>query len=159
MSICSTPTVARRLSDLVRRRAGWVFPLLRFAGVGTLATGVQLGLYAAFVLWMDPQWSNVLSWGLSTVLAAGLQRSITFRVSGAATVWRDLFFGVGTSLIALILSAWAIDEFSEAGTSASLALLLAVNVVVGTGRFLALRWWFGAASRFRLPRRLSPRRP
>ncbi len=116
--------------------------LVRFAGVGGLATAVQLGLFAALLLVLPQVWANVISWAASTLLANAAQRSVTFGVHSADSARLDLAVSTAFSTLALATSWIALAELSPTDPVLSVAVLLGVNTVVGLTRFVALRWWF-----------------
>ena len=132
--------------------ARWQHPMdgvtgqgLRFAAVGTAATGAQLALYAFGSGPLGPQLANVCAWIVSTLLANAAHQRYTFRVEGRARD-ADHLVGMVTSLAGLALASAALFVLDEpAGVDGTVALV-AVNAVVGVARYLALRWWWSGRS-------------
>ena len=141
-----------------RVRTGIAGEGLRFAAVGTAATGAQLTLYAFLTGSVGPQLANVLAWLISTLVANAAHRRYTFQLSGRASE-ADHLVGALSSLAALGLSSVALMLLDEPSGLDGVVALVAVNAVVGAARFVALRWWWlGRRLRDQLAdARLAPR--
>jgi len=137
---------------------------LRFAVVGSLATVLQLGLYAFLSGSIGAQLANISAWLISTMVATAGHQRYTFgsviglgvrrapeqagRTSGG---WRtrpaggsgesDQLVGMLTSLTGLGLSSVVLAVLDQPAGLIGTIALVAVNTVVGAMRFLALRWW------------------
>ena len=126
-----------------RRRRRWLgWPLLRFAGIGTAATVLQLLLFALLSQFTSTTTANVIAWVVSTLAANLGQRGVVFGVTRAEGLGRDLAFSTVTSLVGLLLSAELLATLGTDSTWIGLAVLIGVNTVVGTGRYLVMRRWF-----------------
>lgn len=117
--------------------------LARFVGVGGFATVAQLSLFALLSLVVSQGSANVIAWTVSTLVANAAQRTFAFDVHGQGA-WRDLSVGMAFSLLGLAVSAVALTIFDTDEVVAAVAILIAVNLVVGGVRFLALRRWYVA---------------
>lgn len=117
-------------------------PLVRFAGVGSVATALQLGLFALLQLAVPVLGANILAWAASTATANTVNRSVTFGVHGRTGARRDFWVSTGFSMLGLAISVVALAQLTSAGPVSSVLILVSVNLLVGLLRFYALRRWF-----------------
>ncbi len=117
----------------------------RFTLVGSAGTGLQLGLYAALSVFLGAQLASAASWLLSTVVTNRLHRAISFDVHGADRIRTDQLVAFLTSLFGLGITSIVLAGLSNAVGLAGLAAIVAVNTVVGAGRFFGLRWWLSGS--------------
>lgn len=120
--------------------------LIRFAGVGGVATAIQLGLFAALLTVLPQLWANVISWTVSTVVANAANRSVTFGVHGSEGAQRDFLVSGAFSALSLLASVAVLNEVGSDGSLQAVLALVAVNAAVGLARFAGLRWWFVSKS-------------
>jgi putative flippase GtrA len=113
---------------------------LRFAVVGSLATVVQLGLYAFLSGSVGAQLANICSWLVATLVANAAHQRVTFRRSRSRAE-SDQLFGLLTSLTGLGLSSFTLAVLDQPAGLAGTLALVGVNATVGVLRFVALRWW------------------
>ena len=116
--------------------------LAKFAGIGGIATVVQLGLFGVLQMVIPQFWANIVAWSVSTVIANTANRSLTFGVHGSEGAQRDFLVSTGFSLLALVASVLVLDKVDTSSPLLSVLLLIAVNTAVSGLRFAALRWWF-----------------
>ena len=133
----------------------WLAVILRqlafFAGIGAVMTVAYLSLYAVLRGPMGPQSANVVAWVATAVVNSGLNRRMTFGITGRAGALRAqaeglLIFAVGLgitsgSLLALEAVQPDSSEVVEVG------VLAVANLVAGSLRFSLLRWWVFAPGR------------
>ena len=146
---CMMPMLHQRRSSRVERSTSERpkrprHKLVRFAGIGGVATGIQLGLFAALMLFLPQMWANLISWTVSTLIANAVNRSVTFGVHGSDGARRDLLVSTGFSVVSLLASLSVLGQIDTENPLLSVLALVAVNAVVGLARFAGLRWWFVA---------------
>ncbi|WP_111767865.1 GtrA family protein [Nakamurella deserti] len=115
--------------------------LARFAVVGAGATGLQVVLFALLHVLVPLFWANLIAWGASTVVGNQVNRSLTFGRHGRPGASRDFAVSSAFSLVGLAVTTLVLLPVDDQPTIA-LVVLVAVNAVVGLGRFLGLRRWF-----------------
>lgn len=124
--------------------------LARFALVG----GSSTLLYALLFLLLHPLGylpAHVTATVLSSVLANELHRRLTFHADERVT-WLTAQWEAGAvSLFGLLATSAALGWLHATARSAApalqIALVISVTALIGTIRFLALRWLFRATSR------------
>jgi putative flippase GtrA len=114
---------------------------LRFTAVGSLATVIQLALYALLSGLVGAQVANVTAWLVSTMAGNAAQQRFTFQVPGARAD-SDRVVGLITSLAGLGASSLVLALLAQPDGLSGTVALVGVNTAVGALRFLALRWWF-----------------
>lgn len=119
----------------------------RFTVIGSAGTGLQLGLYALLAAVIGAQIASAVSWLLSTVVTNRFHRALTFDVHEHAHSGSDQTVAFVTSLAGLGITSIVLAQLADASGLAGLLAILAVNVVVGAGRFFGLRWWLGGSGR------------
>lgn len=112
---------------------------LRFAIVGSLATVLQLGLYALLSGSAGAQLANICAWLVSTMVATAGHSRYTFGLSGRCAE-SDHLAGLLTSLIGLGMSSLVLAVLDQPAGLAGTIVLVGVNAAVGGARFVALRW-------------------
>ncbi|WP_196073159.1 GtrA family protein [Nakamurella alba] len=117
-------------------------PLVRFAGIGTAATLVQLAVFAVLNPWVPGLPANVLSWTVATLAANATQRSLAFSVHGTAGLGRDLAVGLVSSVLGLLVSVLIFGILDTEDTVTGLLILIGVNTAIGLSRYFLLRRWF-----------------
>jgi len=136
------------MGAVVRSASGLPGQGLRFAIVGSLATVLQLGLYAFLSGSIGAQLANVCAWLVSTMVATAGHQRYTFQTRGGGAE-SDQAVGLLTSLAGLGLSSIVLTVLAQpAGLSGTIALV-GVNTVVGALRFVVLRWWLVGRGRRR----------
>jgi putative flippase GtrA len=138
------PTVGVRL--LTRFRQDDVFAqLTRFAVVG----GSSTLLYALLFLALHPLGylpAHITATVLSSVFANELHRRLTFHADDRVT-WLTAQWEAGAvSLFGLLATSgalsWLHSTASTAAPALQIALVIGVTTLIGTIRFVALRWLF-----------------
>ena len=127
---------------------------IRFFLVGSAGTGLQLGLYAASAVFIGAQIASVASWLMSTLATNATHRAVTFGVRGSNRNSADQVAAFITCLVGLVITSVVLAELPNATGLAGVIAILAVNTVVGAGRFFGMRWWLGDSGR-RLGARLA----
>lgn len=120
---------------------GMFLQLVRFAGVGSLGMGLYVGLFVLGQQVTTGPVANVGAWLISTLATNRAHRSLTFGVHERKGAALDQTISLVTSVIALLASTLVLAAFPGTGTVESIAILVAVNVVVGLARFATMRWW------------------
>lgn len=124
------------------RLRGGAGQLVRFAGAGGLGMIAYLALYAGLQVFMSMTISNVIAWTISTLLTNAAQRRYAFGVTNEADRGADSAIALAASLAELAASAIVIAAIAAtAATWTAMAAIWAVNLVIGGGRFLVMRWW------------------
>ena len=134
-----------RWGQLGRLPSGLTGQGLRFAIVGSLASVVQLALYAFLSGSVGAQLANILAWLVSTLLGNAAHHRYTFQVTGTSTE-SDHLVGLLTSLAGLGISSLVLEILGEPSGLAGTIALVAVNSAVGVLRFLTLHQWFGRSA-------------
>ena len=112
----------------------------RFAAVGGGATLVQLTVYSFVSDSLGAQLANVLSWLIATLIAGIAHYRFTFRLQHSGTEG-DHVVNLASSLAALLLTSAVLAAAGNPAGAVGTVLVLGVNGLVGTGRFVLLRWW------------------
>ena len=112
----------------------------RFAAVGGGSTLIQLTIYSFVSDGLGAQLANVLSWLIATLIAGIAHYRFTFRLQHSGTEG-DHVVNLVSSLAALLLTSAVLAAAGNPAGAIGTVLVLAVNGVVGTGRFVLLRWW------------------
>ncbi|MEO6957324.1 MAG: GtrA family protein [Antricoccus sp.] len=116
--------------------------LAKFAGVGSAAMLLYLAFYAELGMWIPAVMANVIGWTVSTLVANELQRRWAFSVNDRNTRRADQTIALTASLIGLALSTAVLAGVPDGFSSlAGIAVILLINLVIGTGRFVLMRWW------------------
>ncbi|MCZ2816324.1 GtrA family protein [Modestobacter sp. VKM Ac-2984] len=141
---------ARRAVERLVHRAGrddGAGQFLRFLAVGGLANV----LYAlAFLLTAEAgaQVANLVGAFVSSVVANELHRRRTFRAGGRvswhAAQWEGGGLALGGMVATSVALGWVDTVAPGSGAVTQLATVALVTGVIGLGRFVALRWAFGA---------------
>lgn len=125
---------------------------LRFAVVGSLATVIQLGLYAFLSGSVGAQLANIMAWLVSTLIGNFAHHRYTFKVARVSTHLgpqgrfddqADHLVGLFTSLAGLGIGSLALDMLGNPTGLAGTIALVGVNSAVGALRFITLHQWFG----------------
>jgi putative flippase GtrA len=120
---------------------------IRFFLVGSAGTGLQLGLYAASAVFIGAQVASIASWLMSTLATNATHRAVTFGVRGSVRNSADQAAAFITCLFGLLVTSVVLAELPDATGLAGVIAILAVNTVVGAGRFFGMRWWLGDSGR------------
>jgi putative flippase GtrA len=136
--------VGKRLLTRFRRDDA-LAQLTRFALVGASSTL----LYALFFLTLHPLGylpAHIMATVLSSVFANELHRRLTFHADERVT-WLTAQWQAGAvSLVGLLATSAALGRLHATARSAppalQIALVIAVTMLIGTIRFIALRWIF-----------------
>jgi len=136
-------TPPRRLS------AALVGQLVRFAVIGVISTGVQIGLFLLLRDEVGVLTANLASMVMSTVANTEANRRITFGIRGRAGAGRHQLLAFAVFGLSLALSTGALGLLElvspTAGWSAELVVLLSTNALGAVARFALLRGWvFGS---------------
>jgi putative flippase GtrA len=119
--------------------------VLRFAIVGTISTVAYVALYLAGRLVVPAETANAIALLVTAVANTTANRRYTFAVRGREGVARHQAQGLVVFLAALASTSAALAAFKATGWHQSrlteLAVLVLVNLVVATGRFVLLRGW------------------
>lgn len=116
--------------------------LAKFAGAGTAAMLLYLALYAELGMWIPAVMANVIGWTVSTLVANEMQRRWAFGINNRNTRRADQTIALTASLIGLALSTAILAEVPDGFSSfEGIAVILLINLVIGTGRFVLMRWW------------------
>jgi putative flippase GtrA len=138
------PTIGARL--LTRFRQDDVFAqLIRFAIVGGSSTVLYALLFLALhQLGYLP--AHITATVLSSVFANELHRRLTFHADERVSWLRAQWEAGAVSLFGLLATSaalgWLHATASNAAPAVQIALVIAVTTVIGTIRFIALRWIF-----------------
>jgi len=138
------PTVGGRL--LIRlRQDDWLAQLVRFALVG----GSSTLLYALLFLALHPLGyltAHITATVLSSIFANELHRRLTFHADERVTWLRAQWEAGAVSLLGLLATSVALGWLHAAASTAApglqIALVIGVTTLIGTIRFVALRWIF-----------------
>jgi putative flippase GtrA len=120
---------------------------IKFFLVGSAGTGLQLGLYAASAVLIGAQVASIASWLMSTLATNATHRAVTFGVRASARRSADQAAAFITCLVGLLVTSLVLAELPNATGLSGVIAILAVNTVVGAGRFFGMRWWLGDAGR------------
>jgi len=155
-------TIARPAPAAIdRRRLGWdgtpppglsaalVRQFVRFAVIGMISTGVQLGLFLLLRDEVGVLTANLASMVMSTVANTEANRRITFGIRGRAGAGRYQVLALVGFGLSLGLSTGALGLLElvapTAGWSAELIVLLSTNALGAVARFALMRGWvFGS---------------
>ena len=135
-----TATPAGRWVRSLREMAGQA---LRYSVVGTTGTAVYVGLYLLLDMWVQPVIGNAAAWLVTTVATNSVQRRFAFGVADREHHRIDQIVGLASSGMALLISTLVLAALTDASDAGQVLALVMVNVLVGTARFLTVRWWFG----------------
>lgn len=135
LSFRTRPTPVSR-----RPVAGRLGELVRFALVGGGASVLQLATYAFLADGVGSQAANILAWLVSTLVATEAHRRYSFGGARSGTE-SDHMIGIASSAVGLALGAAALSGLDNPTGAAGVLALIAVNGLVGLGRFGFLRWW------------------
>lgn len=103
---------------------------------------LYLALFAVLGPWMPAVLANVIGWSVSTLGANELQRRWAFGVIDAHTHRADQAIALTASLIGLALSTVILANVPDGFSSlAGIAIILLINLIIGSGRFILMRWW------------------
>lgn len=145
LTMCRGSSVPAAADDAKRH------PLARFAAVGGAATALQLGLFALLQVLVPVFWANVIAWGASTVVGNQVNRVLTFDRHGRDGARQDFVVSSAFSLLSLGATTLSLAPVDDDDPILALAVLIAVNSVVGLVRFLGLRRWFAGHAMAPLP--------
>ncbi len=120
---------------------------VRFFLIGSTGTALQLGLYAVSAALIGAQVASVASWLISTLVTNAAHRAFTFGVRGTERNRSDQVAAFLTCLVGLLVTSLVLAELPNATGIAGVLAILAVNTVVGAGRFFGMRWWLGDSGR------------
>lgn len=118
---------------------------IRFAGVGSAGTILQLGLYAATATFIGAQVASIASWLVSTLVTNATHRAVTFGVHGTRRNRSDQLVAFLTCVVGLLITSLVLSELSDADGLSGVIAILAVNTIVGAARFVGMRWWLSAS--------------
>ena len=132
-----------------------------FAKVAIVCTAISMIIFAGLRPGIGTQGANVISLVLCSVLNTGLNRRMSFGISGRHLWWRDQRRGLWVMLLALAITSGSLWVLHQASPNASIAVELTVivlgNAASAVTRFLLLRHWIfrrvnnGAAARQKAP--------
>jgi putative flippase GtrA len=120
---------------------------IRFFLIGSSGTALQLGLYAATAALIGAQVASVASWLISTLVTNAAHRAFTFGVRGNERNRSDQIAAFVTCVVGLLVTSVVLAELPNATGVAGVIAILAVNTVVGAGRFVGMRWWLSDSGR------------
>jgi putative flippase GtrA len=137
-------------------RLGFATALPRFLAIGVLSTVAYALMYLLLRGGLGALGANALALALTAVANTQANRRFTFRIRGRAGLVRQHAAGALVYLIALGLTAGALDVLTQVDRRPSRLLEVAVLVVASTvatmTRYVALRTWVFA----RAPALLRP---
>jgi putative flippase GtrA len=141
------PAATERLGDRsawVRRDDGWA-QFLRFVLVGGTSTALYALLYISLNgLGYLP--AHLIATVTTTILVNEAHRRLTFRAEERVTWWTAQWEAGGVALVGLVSTSAALTWLDSAAGSApiwlQIALVATVTALIGTMRFIALRWIF-----------------
>jgi glycosyltransferase involved in cell wall biosynthesis len=143
-------------------RLGFAVPIVRFLAIGVLSTLAYALLYLALRGPLGADGANAVALAVTAVANTQANRRFTFRIRGRAGLLRQHAAGAVVYLIALGLTAGALDVLTAAVPHPSRLLEVAVLVVASTvatvTRYVALRTWVFARGR-RAPAIVRPTAP
>ncbi len=120
---------------------------IRFFLIGSTGTALQLGLYAVSATLIGAQVASVASWLISTLVTNAAHRAFTFGVHSNERNRSDQVAAFFTCLVGLLITSVVLAELPNATGLAGVIAILAVNTVVGAGRFFGMRWWLSDSGR------------
>jgi putative flippase GtrA len=119
--------------------------LIRFAVIGVLSTGFQLGLYLLLRGVLGPLSANLVSLVISTLVNTSANRRITFGIRGQRNAARHQLQGLLVFALSLTLTSGALGLLDvvapQAPQHAELVVLVAANALATVARFALLRGW------------------
>ncbi|HEX4009671.1 MAG TPA: glycosyltransferase [Solirubrobacteraceae bacterium] len=144
--------VSTALTDLRGvTRLAFAVPIVRFLAIGALSTLAYALLYLVLRGPLGADGANALALAVTAVANTQANRRFTFRIRGRAGLLRQHAAGAVVYLIALALTAGALDLLTAAVSHPSRLLEVAVLVVASTvatvTRYAALRTWVFARAR------------
>ena len=146
-SLLRPPAAAERLGELtecVRGDDGWA-QFLRFVLVGGASTALYALLYVSLSdLGYLP--AHLVSTVTTTILVNEAHRRLTFRAEDRVHWLTAQWEAGGVAVVGLISTSVALTWLDSAAGAApiwlQIALVATVTAVIGTLRFIALRWLF-----------------
>lgn len=116
-----------------------------FMVVAVICTATSVAIFAGLRPLVGVQWANGISLVLCSFLNTGLNRRLSFGISGPQDWFKDQRRGLWVMLLALGLSSgslWLLHELApNASITTELLVITAANVVAAVTRFLLLRYW------------------
>ncbi len=126
-------------------------PVARFLAIGVVSTLAYALLYLALRGPLGAAGANALALALTAVANTQANRRFTFRIRGRAGLVRQHAAGAAVYLIALGLTAGALDVLTHVDRHPSrgleVAVLVAATTVATVTRYVALRSWVFARRR------------
>jgi putative flippase GtrA len=147
----AAPDRVGELSAWVRGDDGWA-QFLRFVLVGGTSTALYALLYISLnSLGYLP--AHLIATVTTTILVNEAHRRLTFRAEERVTWWTAQWKAGGVALVGLVSTSAALTWLDSAAGSApiwlQIALVATVTALIGTMRFIALRWIFRPHARVR----------
>ena len=138
--------LATALTDLRGvARLGFAAPVVRFLAIGVVSTLAYALLYLALRGPLGADGANALALALTAVANTQANRRLTFRIRGRAGLLRQHAAGAAVYLIALALTAGALEVLTAAVRHPSrlqeVAVLVVASTVATMTRYVALRTW------------------
>jgi putative flippase GtrA len=144
--------VATALTDLRGvLRLLFAAPVARFVAIGAVSTLAYALLYLLLAPGLGAGAANALALGLTAVANTQANRRLTFRIRGRAGLMRQHAAGAVVYLLALALTAGALDVLDALDPHPArlleVAVLVAATTVATVTRYVALRSWVFAGGR------------
>jgi putative flippase GtrA len=132
-------------------RLGFARPIPRFLAIGALSTLAYALLYLLLCGALGPGGANALALALTAVANTQANRRFTFGIRGRAGLLRQQAAGALVYLLALGLTAGALDLLHRADRHPAplleVTVLVAASAVATVTRYVALRSWVFARGR------------
>jgi putative flippase GtrA len=132
-------------------RLALALPLTRFLVIGVISTIAYAALYLVLRSPLGPDGANAMSLGLTAVANTQANRHFTFGLRGRSGLLRQQAAGAVVYLLALALTAGALDVLQALDRHPARAIEVAVLVLASTlatvTRYIALRTWVFARGR------------
>ena len=124
--------------------AGLAGQVVRFAGIGTVSTGIFAVLFLLLAGPLGPIVADVIALGVCAAANAVANHRITFSHRGRAGGRRQFRAGLAVAAVPVALTVATLLVLGGVGVTApgiDLAALLAISGVVGVARFELMRRW------------------
>ena len=127
----------------LHRRTAWIAPVFKFAAVGIINTGVDLGIYFLLIRYVnligDNEYlSKAFSYSIGVVTSYTLNRNWTFRSNTQSVHSLGLF--VGVNLVSMALNAVLLFLFLDFLRLGEVFALVLVTGITFVWNFLASKY-------------------
>jgi putative flippase GtrA len=120
-------------------------PVARFMLIGAVSTIAYAGLYLLLRAWLSADAANALALALTAVANTQANRTLTFGIRGRAGLLRQHAAGALVYLLALGLTAGALDLLTavhrDPARGVEVTVLVLASVLATICRYVALRTW------------------